>query len=94
MQNLALNKCKYLCKIKYLRKKILSTMFRGMRTPDFKKRSKVVKMICPMPLDVRAWLEQQAAFDLAPMTSVVIRALRVQMAAERHQERALSETTD
>ena len=64
---------------------------KSMRTPDFSKsihRSKVVKMLLPMPADIRGWVEAKAVRNLQPMTSVVVIALRAQMQAEQRQERA------
>jgi hypothetical protein len=54
------------------------------------RRSEVVKMLCAIPPDVRAWVEAKAAHNLMPMNAVVVAALRGQMAAERHQDRAES----
>jgi hypothetical protein len=47
-------------------------------------------MLCAIPPDVRAWVEAKAAHNLMPMNAVVVAALRGQMAAERHQDRAES----
>jgi hypothetical protein len=47
-------------------------------------------MLCAIPLDVRAWIEAQAARNLQPMSSVVVAAVRRQMDAERCQERTSS----
>ena len=49
------------------------------------RQSKVVKMLCAIPPDVRAWVEEKAALDMAPMNSIIVAALRVQMDAERRQ---------
>jgi hypothetical protein len=46
-------------------------------------RPEVVKMLCAIPPDVRAWVEAQAAYHLAPMNSVIVAAVRAQMDAER-----------
>lgn len=46
-------------------------------------RPELVKMLFSVPLDVRQWLEERAAADLAPMNSVAIVALRKVMEAER-----------
>lgn len=62
---------------------------KSMRTPDFSKsihRSKVVRMLLPMPADIRAWVEYKAAHNLQPMTSVIVVALRAQMAAEQREK--------
>jgi hypothetical protein len=45
-------------------------------------------MLLRMPKDVRACIEGKAADNLQPMTSVVVVALRVQMAAERREREA------
>jgi hypothetical protein len=52
------------------------------------KRPKTVNMLLAFPVDIREWLEAQAARTLSPMTSVVLAAVRRQMEAEeRRQEK-------
>ena len=43
-------------------------------------------MLLPMPADIRAWVEYKAAHNLQPMTSVIVVALRAQMAAEQREK--------
>ena len=50
--------------------------------------SEVVKMLCAIPPDVRAWVEAKAAHNLMPMNAVVVAALRGQMDAERQERGA------
>jgi hypothetical protein len=42
-----------------------------------------------VPADVRQWLEHQAALNLSPMTSEIVRALRYRMESQRQQEGAV-----
>jgi hypothetical protein len=49
---------------------------------------KVVKMLCAFPPDIRAWIEAQAALNLAPMNSIIVATLRRQMDAERQEKGA------
>ncbi len=43
----------------------------------------VVRMLCAFPPDVRTWVEQQAAHNLASMNAVIVRTLRDAMEAEK-----------
>jgi DNA-binding GntR family transcriptional regulator len=43
-------------------------------------------MLCAVPLDVRAWLEVQAARNLAPMSSVMVASIRKVMEAEQQED--------
>jgi hypothetical protein len=47
------------------------------------RRSKTIKMLFALPLDVRQWLEARAELNLAPMNAVVVATLRGQMDAEK-----------
>jgi hypothetical protein len=52
------------------------------------RRPEVVKMLCAIPPDVRAWVEEQASLNLSPMNSVIVAAVRRQMDAERQEKGA------
>lgn len=53
-------------------------------------RPEVIKMPCAFPPDVRGWLEEKAALNVASMNSVVVATLREKMNAERRQQQAKS----
>jgi hypothetical protein len=44
-------------------------------------------MLCAIPLDIREWLEAEAARNLTPMTGLIVAAVRRQMDVERRRER-------
>ena len=48
-----------------------------------RRQSKVVSMLCSIPPDVRAWLEEQAQKNLIPMNGVIVTTLRRAMESER-----------
>jgi hypothetical protein len=46
------------------------------------------KILVRVPADVRQWLEHQAALNLSPMTSEIVRALRYRMENLQQPEKA------
>jgi hypothetical protein len=58
------------------------------------KRPKTVNMLLAFPVDIREWLEAQAARTLSPMTSVVLAAVRRQMDAERQEDARVGRKVD
>jgi hypothetical protein len=51
-----------------------------------KRRAQTIPMLISVPKDVRAWLEEQAARNLMPMTGLIVAAVRRQMDAERQEK--------
>ena len=45
------------------------------------------KILVRVPADVRQWLESQAALNLSPMTSEIVRALRYRMESLQQPEK-------
>jgi len=49
-------------------------------------RPEVVRMLFAVPSDIRTWIEEKSALNLAPMNSVVVATLRGAMDAERQEK--------
>jgi hypothetical protein len=54
------------------------------------KRSDTAEMVARLPLDVKRWLEQEAARNGARQNSEIIRALRIRMDSENRRAAALA----
>jgi hypothetical protein len=54
------------------------------------KRSDTAEMVARLPLDVKRWLEQEAARNGASQNSEIIRALRIRMDLENRRAAALA----
>jgi hypothetical protein len=54
------------------------------------KRSDTAEMVARLPLDVKRWLEQEAARNGASQNSEIIRALRIRMDIENRRAAALA----
>jgi hypothetical protein len=46
-------------------------------------RPETIKMLIRVPLDLKGWIEQQAARNVSPQSSEIIRILRARMEAEQ-----------
>ncbi|MGJ5205384.1 hypothetical protein [Bradyrhizobium sp. HKCCYLR20261] len=50
-----------------------------------RRQTPLVRQIVALPLDVRAWLEQQAELRLTSMNSVILAAVRAAMATDQNE---------
>jgi hypothetical protein len=66
----------------------------GRYGSEMRRSQVVINMPVALPSDVRNWIEAKAEHNLSSMNSVIVTAIRVQMDAERCQERPSSGAVD